>query len=93
MAARNNSFHRGTPTSVGMHNQIEVGSKQYIPKKPNKVRDDLIRIAYPLETFSSVFYQQLTEAIYCDVPGSPCLSKTGPVVDPSFLIFGSLLTD
>ena len=27
---------------------------------------------------------------YCDVPGSPCLSKTGPVVGPYFLIFGSL---
>ncbi len=27
---------------------------------------------------------------YCDVPGSPCLSKTGPVVGPSFSIYGSL---
>ena len=26
---------------------------------------------------------------YCDVPGSPCLSKTGIVVGPSFSIFGS----
>ncbi len=29
--------------------------------------------------------------IYCDVPGSPCLSKTGPVYGPPFLNFGSLL--
>ena len=28
--------------------------------------------------------------IYCDVPGSPCLSKTGSVVGPYFSIFGSL---
>ena len=27
---------------------------------------------------------------YCDVAGSPCLSKTGPVVGPYFSIFGSL---
>ncbi len=27
---------------------------------------------------------------YCDVPGSPCLSQTGPVVGPYFSIFGSL---
>ena len=29
--------------------------------------------------------------IYCVVPGSPCLSKTGPVVGPSFSIFSGLL--
>ncbi len=23
--------------------------------------------------------------IYCDMPGSPCLSKTGPVVGPYFV--------
>ena len=34
---------------------------------------------------------QRVSAIYCDVPGSPCLSKTGPVVGPSFQIFDSLL--
>ncbi len=28
---------------------------------------------------------------YCDVPISPCLSKTGPVYGPSFLNFGGLL--
>ncbi len=28
--------------------------------------------------------------IYCDVPGSPCLSKTGPVVGPYFSIFNDL---
>ncbi len=28
--------------------------------------------------------------IYCDVPGSPCLSQTGPVVSPSFSIFSGL---
>ncbi len=28
--------------------------------------------------------------IYCDVPGSPCLSKTGLMVGESFSIFGSL---
>ncbi len=27
---------------------------------------------------------------YCDVPGSPCLSKTGPLFGPYFSIFGSL---
>ncbi len=27
---------------------------------------------------------------YCDVPGPPCLSKTGPIVGPCFSIFGSL---
>ncbi len=26
-----------------------------------------------------------TSEIYCDVPGSPCLSKTGPVYGPFFL--------
>ncbi len=30
--------------------------------------------------------------IYCDVPGSPCLSKTSPVYGPSFSNFGSLPT-
>ncbi len=28
--------------------------------------------------------------IYCDVPGSPCLSKTGPMVGPCVSIYGSL---
>ncbi len=27
---------------------------------------------------------------YCDLPGSPCLSKTGPIVGPSFFIFRGL---
>ena len=29
--------------------------------------------------------------IYSDVPGSPCVSKMGPVYGPSFSIFSSLL--
>ena len=30
----------------------------------------------------------ICSAIYCDVPGSPCLSKTGPVYGPFFFSFG-----
>ena len=33
----------------------------------------------------------IPSAIYCDVPGSPCRSKTSPDYGPSFLIFNSLL--
>ena len=32
----------------------------------------------------------LSERTYCDVPDSPCPSKTGPVAGPSFSIFGRL---
>ena len=44
-------------------------------------------VSYPNQRFPSPGWSEQ----YCDVPGSPCLSKMGPVVGPSFSIFGSLL--
>ena len=42
------------------------------------------------DNYSSLLFAALGKASakYCDVPGSPCLSKTGPVVGPCFSIVG-----
>ncbi len=60
--------------------------------------NDLLSIAKPVNHTEKIVLMgrptrapQNTVDKCCDVPGSPCLSKTSPVVGPSFSIFGSLL--
>ncbi len=50
---------------------------------------DSIRSIIKQKIQGASFYLGVSN-LYCDVPGSPCLSKTGPAVGPSFSIFGSL---
>ncbi len=43
-------------------------------------------ISFTKEELNEVFKSINTDVTYCEVPGSPCLSKTGPVYGPFFFL-------
>ncbi len=72
---------------------VERSQKICIPWKSGFQDSNLVWIIFFCAThWCCLTYHGLVwiYSVYCDVPGSPCLSKMGPIVGPYFSIVGSV---